>query len=244
MTVAVGKAHLLVVDDDPDVLELLDDYFTMNGYTVTIAVDGKSMRRHIAENEINLIILDLNLPDGNGLDLAREIRRSSRIPIIMLTGRGDEIDRVVGLEMGADDYVAKPFSHRELLARVSAVLRRASEEAKGPGKTAEAPTTCEFCGWTVDLLRKKLFSPSEGQVKLTTGEYIILVNLLKSPHDVVTREELLDSLGKDTSESLDRSIDVHITRLRRKIEPDPRNPSFIKTHRGVGYVFDESVIWR
>ncbi len=236
--------HILVVDDDPGVCELLDDYLTTHGYRVSVARDGTSMSRILGKRNVDLIVLDLALPGEDGFDLARQIRSTSRIPIIMLTGRGDEMDRVVGLEIGADDYVSKPFSTRELLARIGAVLRRATSPAMESDPSWDMTKVAAFCGWRLELSRRKLFSPEGGEVRLTTGEFNILLALVENSNRVLNREQLLSLASKDTSEVFDRSVDIQIMRLRRKIEPDPKIPVFIKTERGVGYVFSQPVDWQ
>jgi two-component system, OmpR family, response regulator len=236
--------HLLIVDDDSSLLEFLEDYFSTHGYEVAMAADGVAMRRAFAEGKIDLVILDLNLGGESGFDLAREIRGNSNTPIIMLTGRNDEMDRVVGLELGADDYVSKPFSARELLARVGAILRRTGDASASAAEDQAAPETASFCGWRIDISKRRLFSPEGEMVKLTLGEFSMLLALLRHPHQVMSREQLLNQTDKDTGEVFDRSVDIRIMRLRQKIEPDAANPSIIRTIRGVGYMFNQPVAWR
>lgn len=237
--------RLLLVDDDADLLQLLEDYFSTHGYEVRTARDGNAMRRVLEREVIGLILLDLNLPGENGFDLAREIRASSEVPIIMLTGRTDDMDRIVGLEIGADDYVSKPFNIRELLARVGAVLRRT-----GGGRPA-APmagdgraTVAGFEGWRLDLGTGRLIDPAGQQVRLTTGEYRLLKAFVEHPNRVLSRDQLLDFTSGPETDSFDRSIDIQVMRLRRKIEPAPEHPSYIQTSRGIGYIFTPSVEWR
>lgn len=236
--------HLLIVDDDPGIRETLELYLGCRGYTISTACDGVEMRGRLAAEPIDLIILDLILPEENGFDLLRELRQTSQIPVILLTGRGEETSRIVGLEIGADDYIPKPFSAGELAARIGAVLRRAVR-AEAPVEGAPRKSlTGVFNGWRIDASQRKLFSPEGKEVKLTAGEFDLLMALATSPNRVMTRERILDYLGEDTSEIFDRAIDTRVTRLRGKIEPDPRNPSYIKTERGIGYVFSCAVDWR
>ncbi len=242
MNTSLAGKRLLIVDDDLKLLEFLDDYFSAKGFSVETVNNGSRMLHSLAKERFDLIILDVGLPDGNGIDFARDLRRSSSVPIVMLTGQGDAIDRVVGLEVGADDYVSKPFNNRELLARVNAVLRRATVlSEKEPENTSR--TTCLFENWQLDLGRKKLFDDAGNSVPLTKNEYSLLLFLLKSAGQVVTREELLDNMGRDTMESFDRSVDVFISRLRKKIEPGQTTPRMIRTVRGAGYLFDCPVVW-
>ncbi len=235
--------HILVVDDDAGVRELLDDYLTTHGYQVTAVGDGVFMNAALAEHDIDLIILDLKLPGEDGFDLARRVRDNSSIPIIMLTGRNDETNRVVGLELGADDYVSKPFSPRELLARIGAVLRRTTGTIKTHPKADVESKVAAFLGWRLDISRRKLFSPEDREVRLTTGEFNTLFALVRNSNRVLNREQLLNYASKDSGEVFDRSVDIQIMRLRRKIEADPANPSIIKTERGAGYIFNEKVDW-
>ena len=236
--------RILIVDDDPAMLEFIEDYFSTHGYAVSTAADGAAMRRVLAELQVDLIILDLNLPGESGFDLAREIRSDSSLPIIMLTGRNDEMDRVVGLELGADDYVAKPFSARELLARVGAVLRRTADASIKVPSTKPEVETATFSGWRIDVPKRRLYSPEGELVKLTLGEFSMLLALVRHSNQVLSREQLLQRTDKDATEVFDRSIDIRIMRLRQKIEPDPGAPSFIRTVRGAGYMFTQPVAWR
>ena len=236
--------HLLIVDDDPGIRETLELYLGCRGYVVSTACDGTEMRARLAADSVDLIILDLVLPDENGFDLLRELRQESQIPVILLTGRGEETSRIVGLEIGADDYIPKPFSAGELAARIGAVLRRSVRTEAPPESGKGKSVTGVFNGWRIDTSQRKLFSPEGEEVKLTAGEFDLLMALATSPNRVMTRERILDYLGEDTSEIFDRAIDTRVTRLRGKIEPDPRNPSYIKTERGIGYVFSCTVEWR
>lgn len=236
--------HIVVVDDSPELGESLQLYLSRQGFEVSIALSGMEGRALIEEQETDLILLDINLPDESGFDIARDIRQVSSVPIIMLTGRRDEVDRIVGLEIGADDYVAKPFSAGELTARIRAVLRRTEIRPSDVESNGEEPRVGSFCGWRIDLGRRRLFSPDDEEIRLTAGEFNLLMALVQYPLQVRSREQLLTALGEDAAESFDRAIDTRITRLRNKIEPDPKAPTFIRTERGIGYVFSHKVVWR
>lgn len=225
--------HILVVDDDPKVRTLLRRCFEGEGFVVSEAKDGAELRTQLACNPITLITLDLGLGAENGFDLAREIRKDRSVPIIMLTGKGDTIDRVIGLELGADDYLAKPFELRELVARVRAVLRRSAVAERGPASAQRHL----FEGWVFDLNRRSLARETGESQELTTSEFNLLEAFVKRPNRVLSRDQIMDLLkGQDWS-PVDRSIDNLIARLRRKIEQDPNHPRLIKTVRGVGYIF-------
>lgn len=236
--------HIVIVDDSPELGESLQLYLSRQGFDVSIAMSGSEGRSLIKERETDLILLDINLPDESGFDIARDIRQVSTVPIIMLTGRKDEVDRIVGLEIGADDYVAKPFSAGELAARIRAVLRRTEVRPPDSEPTDADSRIGSFCGWRIDLGRRRLYSPDEAEIRLTAGEFSLLMALVQYPLQVRTREQLLTALGEDATESFDRAIDTRITRLRNKLEPDPKTPTFIKTERGIGYVFSQKVVWR
>ena len=229
-------AHLLVVDDDPKVRTLLRRCFEGEGFMVSAAKDGAELRACLERHAVDLITLDLTLGQENGLDLAREIRRQQNIPIIMLTGKGDAIDRVVGLELGADDYLVKPFELRELVARVRAVLRRATVE-----KSVSSTQRFAFEGWILDLDRRSLKRQAGEDQDLTTSEYDLLVAFVKRPQRVLSRNDIMDLLKGHDWSPLDRSIDNLVARLRKKIEQDPEHPRLIKTVRGVGYSFSANV---
>ncbi len=233
----VDRARLiLVVDDDPRICRLLSRYLTREGYEVETAVDGRQMEQSLADRAFDMVILDLNLPGGeDGLSLARRLRASSEVSIIMLTGKDDPVDKVVGLEIGADDYVTKPFERRELLARIRSVLRRSGARAGASG--TEDPLVIGFDGWSLDLTRQELTSPLGQKVELTAYEYQLLSHLAQRPGRVLTRDQILDLLANRLWAPFDRSIDVLIGKLRRKLGDDPRHPSIIKTVRGAGYVF-------
>lgn len=230
---------ILIVEDDPDVRKELEGYFRDHGYLVESAGDGKAMRERIAQTRFDLVIMDLTLPGEDGLTLTQDIRRNSGIPIIMLTGRRETLDRVLGLELGADDYVTKPFDLRELLARVKTVLRRTglSLEAGAEASTA----TVEFGGWHLDLHSRGLTAPNGREIELTTAEFELLEAFVKSPNRTLDRGYLLDRVhGRDWT-PYDRAIDNLVHRLRQKIEADPRHPKIIKSVRGVGYLLASKI---
>jgi len=229
--------HLLVVDDDRDIRTLVAQFLTKHGYRVTAVRDGAEMMKALEASRVDLIVLDLMLPGEDGLSLCRRLRATSATPIIMLTAMGEETDRIVGLEMGADDYLAKPFSPRELLARIKAVLRRAG----GPQTVGEGAAVLRFEGWSLDLTKRELRSADGVLVQLSAGEYDLLVAFVEHPQRVLTRDQLLDLARGRAAVPFDRSIDVQVSRLRRKIEPDPAEPTLIKTVRGGGYLFTPAV---
>jgi two-component system OmpR family response regulator len=227
--------HILIVDDDQELRDLLSDFLVRQGYRVSVAPDGTAMMHTLANARIDLVVLDIMMPGEDGLSLCRRLRANGAIPIIMLTAMREDTDRIIGLEMGADDYVPKPFNVRELLARVRAVLRRSSMPPLG--SPAGTRRVYEFVGWRLDVSRRQLFSPENALVDLRTAEFEVLLALVERPHNVLTRDQLLDLARGRDSESLDRSIDVHISRLRRRFRDDPKEPAFIKTVRSGGYVF-------
>jgi len=229
---SAGLPHLLVVDDDRETRDLLSMYFRDQGFAVDTVRDGPDMDAWLASNTTNLVILDLMLPGEDGLSLARRLRSDHRLPIVMISARGEEIDRIVGLEVGADDYVPKPFNPRELLARVRAVLRRSSPEAASPHSEA----ACEFGPYRLDLERRILLKGA-GEVELSRAEFDLLHVLTEHPNRVLSRDSIMDLLSGRERDPFDRSIDVRVTRLRHKIEDDPTRPRFIRTVWGVGYQF-------
>jgi two-component system phosphate regulon response regulator OmpR len=227
-----NAARVLVVDDDPALCELLSDYLGQSGYRVATAGDGVAMRRALGAGLPDAVILDLMLPGEDGLTLARELRSQSDIPILMLSARGEEIDRVVGLEVGADDYLAKPFSPRELLARLRALLRRAH-----PAAGRQPAGAIEFGPYRLDTVARRLLQGGT-EVRLTGAEFDLLRILAERPNRVLTRDMLVDLLKGYDRDPFDRSIDIRVTRLRRKIEADPAAPAYIRTVRGEGYLFN------
>jgi two-component system, OmpR family, response regulator len=237
----MGETHILAVDDDPTMRELIANYLTNHGFRVSTAARGEDMSRIIAEDVVDLVVLDLQLAEENGLQLVNELRTRSNLPIIVITGHWrDEVDRIVGLELGADDYLTKPFNLRELLARVRAVLRRV-EVDRTPAAVDSKGTRYRFAGWELSLRTRRLTSPTGASVELTVGELSLLIAFLRSPRQVLSREQLLTATHLEDGQVFDRSIDVQILRLRRKLEIDPTAPELIKTERGVGYVFDAPV---
>jgi two-component system OmpR family response regulator len=234
-----GTPHLLVVDDDREIRDLLTRFLRQHGFRVTAAADGRRMHEALADGRFDLVVLDLMLPGEDGLSLCRRLRAESDLPVIMLTAMGEETDRIVGLELGADDYLAKPFNPRELLARIRAVLRR-PRGAAGPGTGAageEAGAVLAFDGWRLDVGRRELRRADGTLVTLTAGEFDLLLALAERPGRVLSRDQLLDLTRGREAQPFDRSVDVQLSRLRRKIEDDPREPRLIKTVRGGGYVF-------
>ncbi|HML09529.1 MAG TPA: response regulator [Stellaceae bacterium] len=232
------SGHILVVDDQQEICDLVREYLSGEGFRVSTANDGGGMREAIAREPVDLVVLDLVLRGEDGLQLARELRDSSDIGIIMLTGRGETVDRIIGLEMGADDYLSKPFHLRELLARVRSVLRRGSSRGDKP---AAGRPRITFAGWTLDLASRELLSPTGEDVRLTTGEFELLAAFVNQPNQVLSRDRLLDLSRHREAGPFDRTIDVQVGRLRRKLEDDPKNPCLIKTVRGGGYIFTPPV---
>jgi DNA-binding response OmpR family regulator len=231
---------VLVVEDDPALQRMILNYFTENNIRTLVASGRQEMAKHFDAAEINLVILDLRLGQEDGLDLLREVRSNSDVPVIIITGhRRDEIDRVIGLELGADDYLTKPFNLRELLARVRAVLRRFDVGRAAPPREPERGRF-RFSGWTLDGKARRLTDPEDKTVALTKGEYALLLAFLEAPQRPLSREHLLQAT-RVHEDVFDRSIDVQILRLRRKLERDPSAPSVIQTERGVGYVFAVAV---
>jgi len=227
--------HVLSVDNDPTVRSLLVDYLGQNGLRVTAVSDGSSMKAVLAEQVVDLIVLDPRLKSEDGMVLACNLRSRSAIPLIMLSGRAEEADRVMGLELGADDYLTKPFRPRELLARIRSILRRCS--AQVPQGRPGGVRAYRFDRWELNLGTRRLADSSGQQVRLGNHEFNLLVVLLGSPQRILTRGQLLDFSRLYNDEIYDRSVDVQIMRLRRKLENDPAQPRYIKTQRGAGYVF-------
>jgi DNA-binding response OmpR family regulator len=239
-----SEGQILIVEDDAKIRGILRDYLSSEGFDVSEAADASALRRRFPSSSADLILLDIGLPGTDGLSLAREIRRQSDIAIIMLSGRADVVDRVVGIEMGADDYIVKPFHLREVLARVRAVLRRvrAGEASAviGPKETVRAEGFA-FGGWKLIASRRCLVNPEGDDVDLTSGEYEMLWVLLQNAGRVLSRDQLMDLTRGRGWAAMDRAIDAQIVRLRKKIEPDTRHPVFIKSVRGIGYVFSGKV---
>jgi two-component system OmpR family response regulator len=235
------NGHILVVDDERDICDLVQVYLSGEGYRVSIAQDGAGMRGVMAQSPVDLVILDLRLPGEDGLTLARWLRENFRAGIIMLTGRGEIVDHILSLEMGADYFVRKPYHNRHLLATVRSVLRRPStqttEEQTPPRSKARFP------GWELDLSSRELFSALGKGVRLTTGEFDLLAAFVNNPNQVLSRDQLLDLCRNRKAGPRDRTIDVQVGRLRSKLEDDPKKPTMIKTVRGRGYIFTPEVEW-
>lgn len=234
------EAHLLVVEDDGEMRTLIAKFLRQNGYRVSGARDGREMWETLANAQVDLILLDVMLPGQSGLDLTRALRAKTQVPIIMVTARGDETDRVLGLELGADDYIPKPFSRPELLARIRAVLRRAQgNEQRTSSLVADRLL---FAGWALDTRRRDLTAPDGVAVDLSGGEYDLLLAFCEHPQRVLSRDQLLDLARNRVSDTLDRTVDVMVSRLRRKMEPTEDSPTIIKTIRGAGYMFVPAVM--
>jgi len=231
-------AHVVVVDDDPIIREAVVEYLGEHDFRVTAVADSGSMWAVFEENVVDLVVLDLKLGREDGMVLARRLREESAIPIIMLTGRDEEVDRVMGLEVGADDYITKPFSPRELLARIRAVLRRRPEVQQG---RPEGVRAYRFDGWELNLNTRRLKRRDGCMIELTNGEFSLLVVLLGAPGRVLSRDQLLDMSRLHGDDVYNRSVDMQIMRLRRKLEVGPANPRYIRTERRVGYTFSVSV---
>jgi DNA-binding response OmpR family regulator len=233
--------HVLAVDDDPAIREVIAEYLAANDLRVTTVATGEEMTRVLSEQAIDVVVLDLRLQGEDGMELAKKIRADSTVPIIMVTGKKEEADRVMGLELGADDYVTKPFSPRELLARVRAVLRRYKLVEDLVPARDEKRRAYRFGGWELNLRTRRLTSPKGERIELTNGEFSLLQAFCAAPRRILSRDQLLELSRLNRAEVYDRSIDVQILRLRRKIEVNPSDPEYIKTERGAGYMFDVPV---
>ena len=232
--------HILIVDDHRELRDLVSRVLAKEGYRVSTAADGRAMRQVLADSRIDLVLLDLMMPGEDGLSLCRTLRAESNIPIIMLTAKGEELDRVIGLEMGADDYLPKPFGSRELVARIKAVLRRGKDS--GPsGRTGPQPKQYQFDRWRLDTATRELIREDGTTLSLSTGEYDLLIAFVERPQRVLNRDQLLDLARGRSASALDRSIDTQVSRLRRKLEQDPGDPKIIKTVWGGGYIFTPTV---
>ncbi len=234
----MSKNSILYVDDDQRLCRLIRRYLERADYHVTCAVNGEQMHEALNSHQYDLILLDINLPDKDGLSLAREVRNTSSIPIIFLTARADVDDKVNGFEIGADDYVTKPFEEKELLVRIQSVLRRSRSPA------ASAKTEAIFAGWTLNLVRQTLTSPDQQPVEITSCEFQMLAALVKTPHEAITRNQILQIISGREWSPLDRSADMAISKLRKKIEANPKQPSLIRTIRNKGYQLTAEVEYR
>jgi len=235
---AQAGPHILVVEDDRETRALIARYLQANACIVSIAANGREMDRHLADSRIDLVVLDVMLPGEDGLSLCRRLRAASQLPIIMVTARGDDVDRILGLEMGADDYLGKPFNPRELLARINAVLRRHAVVRTGSTEQAAA---LRFLGWRIDLRLRELRNPEGARVAITSAEFDLLQALCERPGRVLSRENLLDLTQGRAAGSFERSIDVLVSRIRRKLERDGNDTGIIKTVRSGGYLFTPAV---
>jgi len=231
--------HILVVDDDAEIRSLLGDYLRKNGYRATAVADGKAMWTALARGKVDMVVLDLMLPGDDGLTLCRKLRAESETPVIMLTARGEETDRIVGLEMGADDYLAKPFSPRELLARIKSVMRRYRSLPRN--LRADDAREIAFAGWRLDVVARHLVSAQGVVTSLSGSEYQLLRIFLSHPNHVLTRDQLMVLSKGREADPLERSIDIQVSRLRHRLNDDPSDPKIIKTVRGEGYVLAASV---
>jgi two-component system OmpR family response regulator len=231
--------HILVVDDHREIRELLAKYFVKNGLRVSTASGGAEMWRQFRASAVDLIVLDIMMPGDNGLDLCRQLRQNSDTPVVLLTAVSEETDRIIGLELGADDYVTKPFNPRELLARIRAILRRVSAPAKAPAEAEGG--RLRFDRWTLDIPRRALFDEAGAETPLGSAEFRLLLALVARPGMVLSRDQLLDITAGRSAQLFDRSIDNLVSRLRKRIERDPQQPALIKTVWGDGYVFAGAV---
>jgi two-component system OmpR family response regulator len=230
---------ILVVDDEPEIRRLLRDYLSRNGFEAVMARDGREMWHALERHAVDLVVLDLMLPDVDGLTLCRNLRARSNIPVLMLTARGEEADRIVGIEMGADDYLVKPFNPRELLARIKSILRRT--RALPPNLLPEPVRCLFFANWCLDTATRLLITPDGIATPLSGGEYRLLRILLDHPNRVVNRDQLTEMIHGREAEPYDRAIDVQMSRLRQRLQDDSREPQLIKTVRGEGYVLAATV---
>ncbi len=228
--------HVLIVDDDVEICTIVKEYLSQERYPVSVAHNGSEMRRIVQRSAVDIALLDLMLPQENGLTLARSLHTENPdIGIIMVTGRGETVDRIIGLEMGADDYLVKPFHLRELLARIKSVRRRAVPLVTS--QTAGGSSQFRFAGWLLDASARELYAPAGRRVRLTTGEFDLLAAFVNHPNQLLSRDHLLDLARHRESGPFDRTIDVQVGRLRRKLDDDPKQPHLIKTLRGAGYIF-------
>jgi two-component system OmpR family response regulator len=237
---ANDQAHILVVDDDRDIRASLAEYLRTRGLRVSVAADSHEMDRLLATTQPDLIVLDIMMPGEDGLSVCKRLQESSQVPVILLTALTESTDRIVGLELGADDYLAKPFDPRELVARIKSVLRRSQML---PPKQRRAKGLVRFDRWRFDFARQELLGADDVAVKLSSGEHLLLASLIEHAGVALTRDQLLDLTKGREAQLFDRSIDNQISRLRRKVEADPRNPRIIVTQWGGGYVFAAEVEW-
>ena len=228
------RDRILIVDDDDDIRKLLEAYLRKNGFDAQAVADGPGMREAMAAKPANLVVLDLMLPGEDGLSLCRQLRARSQVPVLMLTAKGDPVDRIIGLEMGADDYLAKPFDPRELLARIRSILRRA--RALPADTEINVPESFGFSGWRLDTKERDLRAPDGVVVPLSGAEYRLLLIFLQNPNAVLSRDQLSNFTFGHDADPLDRTIDMQVSRLRERLKDEAREPAIIKTVRGKGYV--------
>lgn len=236
--VAARMSHILLVEDDPEISRMLVEVLSASGFTASSVTSATDMDGVLGRMTVDLVVLDIMLPGEDGLSVCRRLRVSSAVPIIMLTARGTDVDRIVGLEIGADDYVVKPFNSRELVARIRALLRR-TQDGRRTARSRARPLA--FAGWRIDLVARQLHDPEDVEVTLTSVEFDLLAAFCQNPGRVLSREQLIDLVHNGLTGPVARSIDVHVSRIRQKIEADPHEPSFIKTVRLGGYVFTPPV---
>lgn len=234
-----SSPNILVVEDDRETRTLIAKYLRTNSCNVSTAADGREMDKAMADHRVDLLILDVMLPGEDGLTLCRRVRAQSQVPIIMLTARGEDVDRILGLEMGADDYLPKPFNPRELLARINAVLRRQASALNA--SSVPNATALSFAGWQIDFRLRELRNPAGARVAMTSAEFDLLRTFCERPGRVLSRDSLLDLTQGRSAGSFERSIDVLVSRIRRKIEADPQDATLIKTVRSGGYMFTPEV---
>lgn len=234
----MAKGTVLTIDDDQDLQFVIKQYLEGEDYIVLTAANGTEAETRLTGAAVDVVLLDLGLPDMDGLSLITKIRSRTPAPIIVVSGKTDTADKIIGLELGADDYITKPFHLREMAARIKTVLRRMEKPAAGPAAAeGESTPVYEFAGWTMNTGRYELISPKKESVELTTGEFQLLRTLVESAHRTLTRDQLFDVTRGADYDSFDRAIDIQIGRLRKKLDDDPKTPQFIKTIRGVGYMF-------
>ena len=241
VNIMTNKTQILVVDDDAKLRDLLVDFLTQHGYHVKCAADGDEMFRTLETFACDLIVLDVMMPGADGLELCRQLRKTSDVPVIMLTAMGDDVDRIIGLEVGADDYMCKPFNPRELLARVKAITRRIGVQSSTKDVKKSDASIYQFGHWRLNTLSRQLLSTDGIEVMLSSGEYRLLLLFLERPNRTLSRDFLLDALSQREAGPYDRSIDIQVSRLRHKIEDNAKQPNYIKTVRGGGYIFAQSV---
>ena len=234
---AEAPVRILLVEDDAAIARMLGEILTESGFVASAAGSGPEMDRVLEAQEIDLVLLDVLLPGEDGLSICRRLRAATSVPIIMLTALGEEVDRVIGLEIGADDYVTKPFNSRELIARIRALLRR----ARPTGAARTGAQAFGFAGWRIYSIERQIYDPQGVRVTTTSAEFDLLLAFCQNPGRVLSREQLLDLTHGGLAGPIERSVDVHVSRIRQKIEPDPRDPTLIKTVRLGGYIFTPSV---